>query len=156
MCSLHPIGQRLKPQHIGNMAAAFADHAGDIVLAVAEIADQCAIPFRLFERIEIGALDVLDDRKLQRFAVSGLDDDDRNLVQPGTLGRPPPPFAGDDLIHVGNAAECARDDRLNDAAFAQRACQFIKLSIGKHPPRVARVRLQRRNRQMPLTAPAVV
>ena len=37
MYCLTLIGQRLKPQHIGNMAAAFADHAGDIVLAVAEI-----------------------------------------------------------------------------------------------------------------------
>src|SRR5665213_2110877 len=36
---LDTIGQRLKPQRIGNMAAAFADHAGDIVLAMAEIAD---------------------------------------------------------------------------------------------------------------------
>ena len=78
---LDPIGQRLQPQRVGNMAAAFANHAGDIVLAVAEIADQRAIAFGLFERIEIGALHVLDDRKLQRFDVGRLDDDDRNVVQ---------------------------------------------------------------------------
>ena len=63
---LDPIGQRLQPQHIGDMAAALADHAGDVVLAVAEIADKRAIAFRFFERIEIGALHILDDRKLQR------------------------------------------------------------------------------------------
>ena len=103
------------------MAAAFADHFGDVVLAVAEIFHQRPIAFRLFERIEVGALHVLDDRELQRFLVSRLDDDDRHFVQAGTLRRAPAPLAGDDLEGVRRAANRPRHDRLNDAALAQRS-----------------------------------
>lgn len=123
------IGERLQPQRIGNMAAAFADHAGDVVLAVAEIADQRAIAFGLFERIEIGALHVLDDRKLQRFGIGRLDDDDRNVVQAGTLCRAPAALTGDDLVAVRNAAHGPRNDRLDDAALAQRRGELIEFGV---------------------------
>ena len=118
---LDPIGQRLQPQCIGNVAAALADHAGNVVLAVAEIADQRTVALRLLERIKIGALHILDDRKLQRLLVGRLDDDDRHLVQPGTLRRAPAPLASDDLKSVGRAAHRPRHDRLNHAALAQRS-----------------------------------
>src|SRR5580693_8996213 len=81
--------QRLQPQHVGNMTAALADHAGNIVLAVAEIPDKRTIAFRLFERIEIGALHVLDDRELQCFGVARLNDNDGDLMQSGALRRAP-------------------------------------------------------------------
>ena len=39
---------------------------------MAEVVHQRAIAVRFFERIEIGALDVLDNRELQRFARRSL------------------------------------------------------------------------------------
>ena len=149
---LDPIGQRLQPQCIGNVAAALADHAGNVVLAVAEIADQRTVALRLFERIKVGTLHVLDDGKLQGFLVARFDDDDGHFVQAGTLRRAPAPFAGDDLESVGRAAHRPRHDRLNHAALAQRRGQFIQLNVGEDAPRIARIRPQRSGRHAPLAA----
>ena len=44
---------------------------------------------RLFERIEVGALNILDNSKLECLLVVRLMEDDRHLVQIGELGRPP-------------------------------------------------------------------
>ena len=95
-----PIGQRLQPQHVGDMAAALAHHACDVVLTVAEIANKRAIAFRFLERIEIGALDVFDNRKLKRFSIGCLNDNHRYLMQRGALRGAPSALAGDDLKSV--------------------------------------------------------
>src|SRR5579862_7628964 len=149
---LDAIGQRLQSERVGNMAAAFANHASDVVLTVAEIADQCAVAFSFFERIEIGALHILDDRKLQRLRVAGLDDDNRNLVQAGTLRRPPAALAGDDFVGVSDTARWPHNDGLDNAALAQRRGEFIKLGAGKSTARIARVWLQRTRRDFSLAA----
>src|SRR5438067_9073899 len=101
------------------MAAAFTDDLGDVILAIAELFHQRAITLRLFERIEIRALHILDDRKLQRFGITGFDDNDRHFVQAGALRRAPTPFAGDYFIEIGAALHGPRDNRLDDAALAQ-------------------------------------
>ena len=79
---LDRIGELQQAQRVGDVAAALADDLGDLFLAVAELVDQRAIAFRLLERIEVGALHVLDDRELQSFRIGRFDDDDRHLVQP--------------------------------------------------------------------------
>ena len=55
------------------------------------------IALRLFHRVEVFALHVLDDRDLERVAVADIDRHDRHLVQAGELRGAPAPFAGDDL-----------------------------------------------------------
>ena len=149
---LHRIWKFQKPQRIGDVTSAFADDLGDLFLAVAEFIDQRTIAVRLFERIEIGTLHILDDGKLQRFGVGRLNDDDGNLVQPGALRRAPAPFASDDLEHVGRAAQRSHHDWLNDAAFAQRSGEFVELGCGECTPRITRIRPQRPGRQSPLAA----
>ncbi len=149
---LHRFRQFQQPQRVGDIAAALADDLRNLVLAVAEFVHQRAIAFRLFERIEIGALDVLDDRELQRLGVGRFDDDDGHFVQAGALRRAPAAFAGDDLVSVDGAADRARDDRLDDAALAQRSDKFVELGIGESAPRIAAIRPQRTGRHPPLAA----
>ena len=81
---------------------------------------------RLFERIEVGALHVLDDRELERFLVVDLADDDRHFVQPGPLRRAPAAFAGDDLENVRILAR-PHQQRLHHALFADRIGQLFEL-----------------------------
>ncbi len=71
-----------KPQRIGDMAAALADDFRQFVLRIAKFSFQLLIAERFFERIEIGALDVFDDREFERLSVVGLD------VMTGTSCRP--------------------------------------------------------------------
>ena len=150
--ALHRIREFQEPQRVGDVAAALADNPGDLFLAVVKLLHQRAIAFRFFQRVEVGALNILDDGELQRFRIRRLDDDDRHFVQAGALRGAPAPFAGDDLVAVRDAAQRAHDDRLNDAAFAQRRRELFKFDGSKYAPRIAGVRPQRAGRQPPLRA----
>ena len=96
--SLHGDRQLQQPQRVGDMAAALADDLGELLLAVVEALDQLAIAGRLLDGVEIRALHVLDDRKLENFLVGEFAHDDRHRVQAGLLRRAPAALAGDDLV----------------------------------------------------------
>jgi hypothetical protein len=102
--SLHGLRQLEQPQRVGHVAAALAYDLGDGVLAMVELCCKRLIAHRLFERIEIGALHILDDRELQRLAIVHIELHDRHHMQAGALRRPPAPLAGDDLVGIGGAA----------------------------------------------------
>jgi len=67
------------------VAATLADAPRQIILRVAELLQQPAIAVGLFERCQILALDVFDQRQLERLAVADLADDDGDFVQLGQL-----------------------------------------------------------------------
>ena len=67
------------------------------------LVDQLLVAERFLDRVEVGALDVLDDRELERGAVVDVAHDDRDLRQPRALRRAPAAFAGDDLVAAGVA-----------------------------------------------------
>ena len=94
---LHRRRQFQQPHRVRDMAAALADDARNIFLRIIELISERLVAGRFFHRIEIGALDVFDDRHLQRFAVVRFDDDNRHVVQRGALRSTPSPFAGDDF-----------------------------------------------------------
>ena len=102
----------------------------------------------LFERVEIGALDVFDDGDLERLAVAGLEHEDRDFVLSRPLRGPPAPFAGDDLIGVRDAGNGADQHRLDDAAFPDRGGQLLELGIVESFARIARVRAQKLDRRL--------
>ena len=67
----------------------------------AELVGQPLIRQRFVDRIEILALDVLDQRELEQLLVGAFGDvahDDRHLVQAGALRGAPAALAGDDAI----------------------------------------------------------
>ncbi len=66
------------------MAPALTDDLAEIVLSVTMLGDQLVIPKRLFQRIEVGALDILDDRQLERRAIIDIAHDHRDLDQPAS------------------------------------------------------------------------
>ena len=74
--------QLQQSQRIGDMAAALADDLAEIGLRVMVLVDQLLIAERLLDRIEVGALHVLDDGKFERHAVIDVADDDRRFGQP--------------------------------------------------------------------------
>ena len=149
------VGEFQQPQCIGDMAAALADRFGDVVLAVAEFVGQALIARRLFDRIEVGALHILDDSELERFAIARLVHDDRHLVQAGALGRAPTSFASDDLEGIGRPANRTDDDRLNDPALADRRCQLVEVGVREMMARITRIRSQEFDRRPALTAAAL-
>src|SRR2546429_479797 len=69
--------------------------AGALEPALGDEAGECA---RLLERIEVLALDVLDEGDGDRSLIRDVADDRRDLREPGHLRGAPAPLAGDDLV----------------------------------------------------------
>ena len=67
------------------MAAALADDLGDVFLGAFELIGERVIALRLLDRVEILALHVLDDRKLERVAIADVERNDRHFMQAGAF-----------------------------------------------------------------------
>ena len=80
-----------------------------------------------FERRQVLALDVLDQRQLQHLAIVDVADDDRQLVQPGLDRGVVAALAGDDLVA---RAALAHDQRLDDALLGDRRDQLRQVAHG--------------------------
>ena len=94
---LHRLGQLQQPHQVGDIRPALADDLRHLLLRVIALLHQRDIAGRFLDRIEVGALHVLDDGEFERLHVGRIDDGDRHLVQAGALRRAPAPLAGDDL-----------------------------------------------------------
>ena len=105
------------------MAARLVDELAELLLGMAIFVDQPLIGLRLLDRVEVLALDILDQRDFERFVVAELADDRRDFVQPRPLRRAPAPLAGDDLEAVAVRAD---DDRLDDAARLDRGGELVQ------------------------------
>ena len=77
-----PLGQLQQAQGVGDVAAALADGLGHCLLGVAEALDQRVVARRLFDRVEVGALDVLDDGDLEHLVVVELAHDTGTSCRP--------------------------------------------------------------------------
>jgi len=108
-----------------------------------ELPDQALIGLRLFDRIEILALDILDQRNFQRLRLVEITDDRGDAVELRPLRRSPAPLARDDLIAI-NAGR-ANNDRLNDAARADAVGQLLQRTLVKVASRLVRMRRYRSN-----------
>ena len=75
---LDRIGQREQSQRIGDRRAALAEAPRQIFLREAVLIDQARKAGGFFDRIEVLALQVLDDRDFERIAVVGFAHDRRN------------------------------------------------------------------------------
>ena len=83
------------------MTAATADQLAKGVLSVAEFVDKPLISRRFFDGREIDALNVFDQRDLQRLGVVEVADKNGNASNFRFLRRPPTPFTRDDFVGPG-------------------------------------------------------
>ena len=111
-----------------------------------ELVGQPAVGMGLLQRRKVGALQVLDQRQLERLLVGELAHDDRHLVLAGPLRRPPAPLAGDDLVARCSAAGRADQQRLQDAALADRLRQRLQLGLVEPAARLQGRRAQELDR----------
>ena len=88
---------------------------------------------RLFHGVQVLALEVLDERHLERELFGNLPHDDRNARQRRPLRGAPPAFASDQLVAK---ADSAHDKRLNDSARADRARQLFESLLAETGPRL--------------------
>src|SRR5262249_49190910 len=75
-------------------------------------------PLRLFEGIQILALDIFDQRERERSLIGHRANQGRNLFEARALGRAPAAFTGDDL--EVSSVDRAHQDWLHDALRLDR------------------------------------
>src|SRR5437868_7338695 len=124
------------------MAARLVDDPPDLILGMAMAFDQLPVAVSLLERVEVLALDILDQRKFRGRRIVDLADDRRNAVEPRPLRRPPAALASDDHIIL---AVGPKQDRLEDAAQPDRLGELVERFLVELDARLVRVRPDPRN-----------
>ena len=102
-----------------------------------KLADQLRVALGFFERIEILALQIFDQRQLQHGAIIRLTDDHRHLAQTQKLRRAPASFTGDEFELLAFLAD---KQRLNDASLPDRVGEFAQCFWRKILARLQRTR----------------
>src|SRR4030095_5268530 len=124
------------------MAPRFVDDPAELFLGMAVILDEPPVALRFLDCVEVLALDILDQRDLERLFLAEIANDRGPLVQPRLLRRPPAPLAGDDLEAV---AVWPHDDRLDHAARFDRFGQLGERVLLEDAPGLVRMRLDARD-----------
>src|SRR5215467_7290819 len=132
------------------MAAALADGFGETGLRAAELRDQPAVSLSLFQRRQVFALQVFNERDFQHLGISEHADDDRDFVHPDPLRRAPASLTGNQLEGSLLAAQRPDQQGLEDALLADRLRERVELGIGKATSRLERRRPDELDRHAPL------
>ena len=103
----------------------------------AEFVEKLGVGSALFERVELLAVQVLEQRVAQQHVVVGFADDRWDSVEAGLLRGPPAPFAHDQFVSLLRWPD---DDRLEESDLAQRMRQFVERRFVEYLPRLLRVR----------------
>jgi hypothetical protein len=122
------LGELEQAQQVGGGRARAPDGVGGLLVGHAELVDEALDAAGFFERVEVFALDVLDQRHGQRGLVRDLAHQAGHAAQAGQLGGAPAAFAGDDLVALGveEGADRAHQDGLHDALRLDRGGQLFK------------------------------
>ncbi|MNS93027.1 hypothetical protein D3C72_1271800 [compost metagenome] len=138
--------QLQQAQQVGHRCARATDGLGGLGMGQRELADQPLQGLGLFERIEVFALDVLDQRHRDDGAVFQLAHHHRHFVQASQLRGAPAAFAGHDLEAV--RTQLAHQDGLDHALGLDRFGQLGELGLIHVAARLVLARLQLAHRQL--------
>ena len=141
---LHAGGQFEQSQQICDVTARFVDDPGQHFLGMPEFPRKLLICLRFLDRVKVLALDILDQRDLERSRIVEVANDDRDLVQPRALRRPPAALSRHDLIIMTMRPH---DDRLDQPARRDRCREFVEQMIVEMTPRLIGMRRHRAYRQ---------
>ena len=110
----------------------------ELLVGAAEVVEQLGVGGRLLQRVQLLAMQVLQQRVAQHRLVGGLANDGRDLGELGELGRPPAALTHDELVVL--AAERAHDDRLQQPDLADAGGELLQRLLVEVLPGLAAVR----------------
>src|SRR4051794_7824366 len=94
---LYILGEFQEPDQVRDGGAVEAQAAGEFFLSPAVVDEVVAERDRLFQRVQVLALEVLDHGDLADLAVIEFQDSGREVVEPGLNARAEASLAGDEL-----------------------------------------------------------
>ena len=110
------------PEEVGDRGAIFSDLHRSFFLGEIEILDELAVAESFLDRVEILALEILDEGEFENFAIIGFADEDGKFGEAGDLGGAPAAFAGDQFI--GTVAG-TNDERLKNPLLFYGVSEFL-------------------------------
>src|SRR6266542_588929 len=125
-----------QPECVGDRRASSSDTFRDLVLREAELICELPIGMGLLHRVEVGTLDVLDQRQLELAAIGEVPDDCRDPLQSGHLRRSEAALSGNELVAVEHLGH---EDRLQDAVLPDARCEILYCLVGTAATRLVRV-----------------
>ena len=139
-----------QPQGVGDLRPRAADPGGELVVGAAEVLEQLLVCRGLLERVQLAAVQVLQEGVAQQVVVVGLLDDGRDGGLAGLLGGPPATLTHDELVEhaLGGVVELVRpltcgngpdDDGLEHPDLADRVHQLGHVVLVEDRPGLARV-----------------
>jgi hypothetical protein len=117
-----------KAHRIGNSGPAFADALGDLFLSQAEFLGKTAVSGGFLEGVQVGPLEVLDQRQLQDFLIGGFADNDRGLAQADFEGCAHTALTGDEFVFSTRQSD---DQGLDDTPLSNGIHQVTELVISE-------------------------
>ena len=111
---LDPRGEVEQAERVRDRRAGTPDTGREAILGEPEFVDELAIGIGGLDRVEILALEVLDEGELELIAIGELAHESRDAIEAGGLRRPKPPLTGDELVAVDRLGH---EDRLEHAVL---------------------------------------
>jgi hypothetical protein len=135
-----------QPQRVGDGRPRPAHTLGDLLVGEPEALLEGAVGLGLFDRVEVGALEVLDQRELEQLAVVlDLPDHDGDDREPGALRGPPPSLPGDDRVSA--CTGWGYDDGLDHALSPDRGRELLEPGVVEGDARLEPVGVELRDGQ---------
>jgi hypothetical protein len=144
--ALHRGRQVEQADRVGDLRAAAPDALGQLLVRGPELLEQLLVGGRLFERVQVGAVDVLQQGVAQHRVVASFADDRGDRLAPDGLCRTPTAFAHDQFVSA--VAGVAYDDGLEKADLLDGGLELLERFLVEDVTRLLRVRLDRRDGQL--------
>src|SRR5260370_829168 len=113
--------QAQKPRCVTNCCSILSGFCGNLFLRQMKFIRQTFVGARLFDRVEVLALNIFDQCYLERRLVANLTDDCGHSAQSGSLRRAPSTFAGEKLV---TRSDSPQYQRLDDSTNADGLSKF--------------------------------
>jgi len=120
---LDGIVETQKAERVGDGSSVLAGALGHLLLREMEFVAELLKGASLFNGVQIFALEIFDERHLERHFFWDVANDGGHALQRGALCRAPAAFAGDKLKTRADAAD---NERLDDAARTDRAGELVE------------------------------
>lgn len=117
----------------------------ELVVSALEVVEQLLVRRSFLQRVQLAAVQVLQQSVAEEVRVLGLAHDRRNGGEAGLLSGAPPPLAHHELVPVNHRPH---DNRLENPDLPDRRDQFGQRALVEVPPWLARVGTDRADRHL--------
>ena len=129
-------GEIEQAQRVRDRRSGAADPRGDRLVGETELVDELTVPVRRLDRVEILALQVLDQRELELCLLVELADDGRDAIEAGRGRGPESALPGDEAVAIDRLGH---EDRLEDAVLEDARGQRREVRLVEVPSWLVRV-----------------